>query len=77
VVVQRLFIDFSVPFLEDIDEKVKLVVVVVEMVSVELLQLEAGVLGGLEQFLDVVLEGSAIVSGYDVLEGGTHASIRI
>lgn len=75
--VGHFFLDnFAVPFLQNVHEKTKLFVLLIELATVKLLKLETGVHFGLKQFLNVFLELVAVVEGDYVLQRCRHLSIR-
>jgi hypothetical protein len=50
-----LFVDFTIPFIEDVQKKVKLLVFFVEFMPVEFLHFETRVWLGLKEVLDIFI----------------------
>ena len=67
-----LFLDFAIPLLENIEEKVELFVALVEVMAVELLKLEARVYFRLKEQLDVSFHSTVIVSDNNLLQRCAH-----
>lgn len=63
----------AIPFLEDVDEEVELLVLLEQGVGVELAQLETRVVLVLEEWLDVLLQAGV---RHDCLQGRAHVSIE-
>ena len=75
--VGHLLADYlAVPLLQDVQEKVEVLVGLVEGVPVELLEFEGGVGLRLEQQLDVLFEAGPVLHVDNALQGGAHYSIE-
>lgn len=75
--VGHLLADYlAVPLLKDVQEKIEVLVRLVEGVAVELLEFEGGIGLWFEEELDVLFEAGPVLHVDNALQGGAHYSIE-